>query len=192
MVMPADYFKSEFAKPDENLINTEHKHMEALQLAQKIVPNIDIVTPVDSSEMAYTLTIQLAQKHTKRNKILIIDTPLVIKNDQALEIDKNTDFILADDTAQLCEAIACSEERIAAIVVKHVQFSPYYYKKVRELASAEGAIMIFDLLNMPSINEINHFKISKNSLPDIICINLTLKIPSIWVGGRADLMSIVI
>jgi len=61
-----------------------------------------------------------------------------------LEKYDNHIIYINDDLEMIGEAIAFSSERIGAIVISNFQNHPHFYKKIRELASAENALLIFD------------------------------------------------
>ncbi len=167
--------------------NNEDFYPKVLAIIKKLVPTAEQIIPASNQENAYQMVLQLAKKHTSRNKILILENPIIFDGTISDSRDKDIEIIPADNAALLCETIAISAERIAAIIVKHDKASNYYYKKVRELSSAEGAVMIWDNLHLPRIKADAPLNMSKKSFPDLICFNLN----NVWIGGRSDLMSLI-
>jgi len=110
-----------------------------------------------SAQEAYVLAVKIAQSYTKRKKVFIL-----ADSNEFVDENPHTCSLQAGNAAQLCEAIALTDERIAAIIIRSHRASHFYYKKVRELSSAEGALMIWDRLT-------NHAdqKIARHCIPDI-------------------------
>lgn len=66
-------------------------------------------------------------------------------------------------------AIATNEHRLAAISLTSAHASPFFYKRARELASAEGALLVLDFLKY-SISELNPIAI-KNSQATLMLLH---------------------
>jgi bifunctional N-acetylglucosamine-1-phosphate-uridyltransferase/glucosamine-1-phosphate-acetyltransferase GlmU-like protein len=58
------------------------------------------------------------------------------------------------DPKALCNDIANSEERLAALQISHSDATPLFYKRARQLASAEGAILVLDLTSEKEISSV--------------------------------------
>ncbi len=174
--MHADYFKE------------KHMQAEALQAIKAIVPTVEIIWPSTTDTHALMTAIQLAKKYTQRCKILILADPLNLTPYAGIINDEYLAVIPAGNAAVLCAAIANSAERIAAVIIKYEQASPYYYKKVRELTSAEGAVMILDSL-APQRDK--PLKFSKNSQPDMICCHVAMVKTASWIAGKAEMMALL-
>jgi glutamate-1-semialdehyde aminotransferase len=172
--MRADYFKTELQEARER----------SLACIKNWMPDIAKIKYMPSLQEAKAHALRLARKQTKRTHILILADPLQAEVGQ----DKNDDLtvIPAGNAARLCEAIAISAERLAAIVVSYQQASPFYYKKVRELSSAEGAVMIWNALDSPLNQADTRINLSKNSQPDLICFILD---KAVWLGGKREMTS---
>lgn len=125
---------------------------------------------------AYQFSFELASMHTNRKKLLIITDASKANPYTGLNETHYHEMVVAGDAAALCTAIACTLDRLSAIVVKSPIAPPYYYKKVRELASAEGAIMIWDEVGKDFNDASQQNIIAKNSKPDIFCFSNTDKI----------------
>ncbi len=151
------------------------------------MPTVEQIISTDNNEIAYQRVVQAAKKHTSREKILILEDPDVFSDLIENQQNQAIEIIPADDATLLCETIANSADRIAAIIIKYHQASTYYYKKVRELSSAEGAVMIWDNLSQTDIKAGTSFNMSKKSFPDLMFFNLN----NVWIGGRSDLMSLI-
>ncbi len=63
----------------------------------------------------------------------------------------------------LCQEIALTTSRIAAILITYDLAPPFFYKKARELCNAEGAFFILQIHLKSSV------KINTNYQPDIYC-----------------------
>lgn len=162
--------------------------MKALVELQTKITTIETFQCTETAAMAQEIAFKAAQQHTQREKLLILSDNNYFNPYEDINNEAVVEIIQAGDTATLCKAIANSSERIAAIIVKHTQASPYYYKKVRELSSAEGAVMIWDALNQ-TCNQATLFnKISKNSQPDIICFSVLQTETTIWIGGKKTIL----
>jgi len=73
-------------------------------------------------------------------------------------------IIAHKDPKALCADIANSEERLAALQLSNAKATPLFYKRARQLASAEGALLILDFLNESEINSIA----INNTQPELI------------------------
>lgn len=190
MAMPAAYFDHDLNhknnKQNINIIEIN----QLLDTINQMVPTVEQLKCISHLKNNHHLAINLARSFTKRNKIIVI-TNSQLFNQKSADNDDNVEFIVADDSSQLCLTIASSAERIAAIVVKYHQASPYYFKKVRELASAEGAVMIWDNLDNATIDIKTTLKISKKSLPDLICFYNQSTVNNMWLGGKAEILSLL-
>lgn len=171
--MHADYFK---AAPD-------NEYWKALQLIKVLVPNITTLWRMETYQAARMTALQLARNHTKRTKILRLAE---ISSEANMSQAEDSDVIPAGNAAQICVAIATSAERLAALVVEYDQAAPFYYKKVRELASAEGAVMIWDALASKLGQTDTRSNLSKNSQPDLICFSTET---AVWLGGKGEIMT---
>jgi hypothetical protein len=171
--MRVDYFK---AKPNE-------EHARSLAFIKNLVPDIATLWRMPSLQEARMNALQLARKQTGRTQILILEDPLQYE----VSLDENDCLTIpAGKTAHLCEAIANSAKRLAAIVVRDKHAAPFYYKKVRELSSAEGARMIWEALDGPLNHTDTCAKLTKNSPPDLICFIFNT---TIWLGSKTQMMS---
>lgn len=97
---------------------------------------------------------EFIKNETSRNKILTF-------------IDNNEFELIAENTVDgLCKKIALSENRTGAIIIDDISRSPLFYKKIREISSAENAKLILKL---------SHFKDAKNIIryasPDYIVLD---------------------
>lgn len=143
---------------------------------------------VNNRLSAYHQIIELAKKITGRSKMLFLI------NDEsesfALKISKEIacDIIFSGSTTTLCEAMANSADRLAAIFLTHTNHHPLYYKKSRELASAEGAILVLDTLDK-NINQSKQINIPRYSYPDIIIFNDDSSTAPIWIGSKQELVN---
>jgi glutamate-1-semialdehyde aminotransferase len=161
-------------------------YLTVLEELNTVFPNLNVLRQMDSRVQAYEAAVDIAKKNTGRDKLLLLVGPNNLLQEISTNEKSHQEIIATGSAAQLCETIANSAERLAAIIVKHAFDFPFYYKKVRELASAEGAIMIWDALE----NEFNQFKneakVSKYSLPDIFCFKTAKQ--AIWMGGKSEVM----
>jgi len=151
---------------------------QVLALLNQRAPDMVKVWSMPSLTEARAKLLQLARTTTGRQQALILTDPA---QPQSAPND-DLAFISAGHAGQLCQAIANSPERLAALVVKYDQASAFYYKKVRELSSAEGAVLIWDALDIA-------FEQSpvwpKNSQPDLIGFKLD---NAIWLGAKQDML----
>ncbi len=189
MVTPADYFNDQ--RSHANYKNHYFTDVDILNDIKEQISTVEHIKNISNRERVDQIVINIAKSYTQRNKILMIVDPFLMTYQNVKNNNDTMEFIAADDAAQLCESIACSAERIAAICVKYDKASTYYYKKVRELTSAEGAMMIWDKLNNDPITANVSFNISKKSLPDLICFKTQSTIEQYWIGGRINLMDFI-
>lgn len=159
---------------------------DVLTQVQAIASTIEAIEPMASLTIAIENAAQLAIKHTQHKKIIVLVDKQTADCAILRLIDINVEYIVADDVALLCETIAKSEERIAAIIISCKNSTPYYYKKVRELCSAEGALMIWENISISSHHK--NFTISKYSQPDIICFDFENNEFCAWIGTRKDVV----
>lgn len=151
-------------------------NLNALREIQSFVPTMEMVESLLPTLSFEKKSIDIARQVTNRNKVIvIIDHPTTVTSNMLSTND--IEYIVANTPQNLCQAIAWSHERIAAIIVKCHAASPYYYKKVRELASAEGALMIWSSKKDNGEN----YKIKKHYYPDIIEFQYDDKT---WIGTR--------
>ena len=154
-----------------------------------LIPSMDFFKRFNHSNEATEWVMQMACQRTRRTKCLLcVDSTLVGEMQQ----DKNrdhTEVIALGDRGQLCTSLATSTERIAAIVIKpFLVYStgfPYYFSKVRELASAEGALMICDEIGDFFLKSNEYSKLAVRHHPDIICFNDSEEKVTFWIGVRA-------
>lgn len=182
--MHVDYFNITLNNFDDANQNIESECMLALNHIKTIAPVIDKVWQIENKNKARLNALQLAKEFTNRTKFIFITDNLSSKVEENFLPHENIETILAGDKAKLCETIAMSSERIAGIIVKAHCASLHYYKKVRELTSAEGAVMIWDQLDSKMNANDSLVKITKTSQPDLICFNLTTVI---WIGSKKEL-----
>ncbi len=185
--MHADCFN---ADQEFNYTVQEFEHAKVLAAIKNQLSNLETIKPVKTAVQAYATALALAKQYTGRSKQLVIVDPAVMSENEEYIVTDNTMLLPSGDSALLCEAIALSTERIAAIVIKHHRILAYYYKKVRELSSAEGAIMIWDGFTVGLDND-QLVKIPANSQPDLICGNYQAENRSFWLGGRTDLLKLL-
>lgn len=133
----------------------------ALGVSVNEANSLNVFLQVSTECKAHEVALELAQHYTGRSKAIIL-----VDHAPTSYINKrHVTFLQGGHIASVCEAIAVSEERIAAIVVRYFEGSHFYYKKIRELASAEGAVMIWDYL----IGNVNHvIKIYQDCMPDMV------------------------
>lgn len=179
MDMPAVYIK--------HYSDAEIATMNYIKLQ---VPTVEQIQTFSNLQNIEQTAINKAKIHTARKKILVIINLDITTNQDFSNNNEDYEYIVANDAAQLCEAIACSTERIAAIIVKYHKASTYYYKKVRELSSAEGAVMIWSFLNDEPIKTGSSLNISRKSLPDLICLKTQIDSEQYWLGGKSELISL--
>lgn len=187
MVTPAAYFKDQSCCVD---YHDDYDNAEIIDYLKSRIATVENVQSFSNLQDTEQAAINNAKTHTARNKILVIidsnlmTPPMRDSNNELME------YIVADDATQLCLAIACSTVRIAAIVVRTHKASNYFYKKVRELSSAEGAVMIWNILNNEPIKIGLSLNMSKKSLPDLICFKTQSHFEQYWLGGKSELMSL--
>ena len=142
------------------------KSMSMINIAYSLLPQVEKLICTDSCDEARIQAITFARNYAKRNKTILLSDPnnfeYLIPSDNHLEV------LPADNTDTLCKTIAISEERIAAIIINFHKTSHHYYKKLREIASAENAILIWDVLKYSIAN----IHIPTHSAPDILCFQL--------------------
>jgi glutamate-1-semialdehyde aminotransferase len=153
---------------------------QVLALLNNLVPDISKLWLMPSPAQAMASLIQLARTKTARRKVLILSDPA----QSCLAQGDDLAFIAAGNAGQLCAAIANSNERLAALVVRYAHASTFYYKKVRELSSAEGAAMIWDALDIPLQQAETNITWAKNSQPDLMCFQFD---SAIWLGAKQDM-----
>lgn len=105
---------------------------------------MNIIVENKTSTGPWTEAVRLARVRTGRSKVLVITDPNGLES-----LDQDVERVPYGQTAALCATIAeCTNERVAAIVVEPtLDVFPrhrWFLKKVRELASAEGALLICD------------------------------------------------
>jgi FkbM family methyltransferase len=164
--------------------------IDTLKLIQAIIPSMESTHHILTPDFAIAKAITLAKSHTKRNKVIVLVDPKKINTDKSSQEEKDILTIAADKSQRLCEAIALSKERIAAIVIRHHQAAPYYYKKVRELSSAEGALMIWDQIEFDNNVLQQNLRITKHCQPDIACFSITRGESSSWIGSRKGIIEL--
>jgi len=164
--MLEDYFKPIFSKTNEQL--------KPLELIKHLLPNVERLKNNTSSYEARLYALKVAGMYADRTKIIVLSDPHNLNEDKNKY--ENHEVLPANNAGILCENIAISEERIAAIVVNYNKASHFYYKKVREIASAENAIMIWDTLD----KSIQNIKIPTNCAPDIFCFKVSTS--SYWLA----------
>ncbi|MFN7097146.1 MAG: hypothetical protein ACK4PR_06270, partial [Gammaproteobacteria bacterium] len=116
----------------------------ALQCIKTLLPGIQWVEAMPNQKQARQQALSRAQQYTARSKLLLLASSTIQKK---ISPYQNIEIVPTGNTDFLCQAIATSIDRIAAIIVSHDKITPYYWRKVRELASAEGALMIWDITN---------------------------------------------
>ena len=146
-------------------VDYSNHNEHASQFIHRLVGSLDKAILVTNRKQAKQLAINAAQIHTGRKKVILM---------RATEpISKVRGSVIKSGSAErLCLAIAESVERIAAFIVECGTEPPYYYKTVRELASAEGAVMIWNANNKVLVDGASSFKIPKTGMPDILCFQL--------------------
>lgn len=160
----------------------------AKQFTNKLSSVITSFWSVNNRLSAYHQIIELAKKITERSKMLF----LINDEDESftLKISKEIacDIIFSGSTTTLCEAIANSADRLAAIFLTHTNHHPLYYKKSRELASAEGAMLVLDTSDKKN-NQSKQISIPRYSYPDIIICNGESSEAPIWIGSKQELVN---
>ncbi len=179
-----------------------------------MVPSMERLRCVASGTEARLSAIRLARGFTGRAKVIRLDGgdcghgdyPLVRDPsggatlglpDSSVTFGANHDTLIVPwgNLAPLCGVLALHAGRIAALLVEPflsrvgvVPPPPGYLKEIRELASAEGALLIFDELA-------TGFRATSGSLqarygirPDLTCIGLDGELSVACFGGRADVM----
>jgi hypothetical protein len=137
-------------------------------MIRDILPNIEKIMRINSYPAACALIEEIIYQNANRTKILVLSDPTQLhKNPNHYQ---NYDLLPAGNMEILCNTMATAEERIAALVVNSNQSTGFYYKKVRELASAENALMIWDTFDQ----SIRNVKIPVNAAPDIVCFQLPM------------------
>lgn len=131
---------------------------------KNIVPNLQWVNAIDDHQQPLQQALSIAQQYTARSNVLTLSSST------------------GDCISELCLAIAIASERIAAIIINQHEVYPYYARKVRELASAEGALMIWDISQHAL--ELTDIKISKKNQPDLLCFRLQQYPTVAWIAGR--------
>ena len=107
---------------------------------------------MDTRAGSFEETLKYARELTGRSKVLVLEK--------------------CSSMGSLCQAVAASDERIAAIVVQpkpeadlvHKRF----IKRARALASAEGALMIWDE-SFIEAQSAGHLRAFYEVRPDLIC-----------------------
>ena len=114
----------------EDYSNDKIQHGKCLCMVNDIMKHIDGVCLVESMSRANSIAIRLAKKHTDRSKILFSVDPLQLESYNKATQNNNIKIIPAGDREKLCESIATSFDRIAAIVIKpfirYQNALPYY------------------------------------------------------------------
>ena len=164
--MLEDYFNPISSESNENL--------EPLEMIKHFLPNVERLKNNNSSGEARLYALRVACMYADRTKIIVLSDPYNLDKDK--NEYENHELLPANNAGILCEKIAISEERIAAIVVNYNNASNFYYKKVREIASAENAIMIWDTLD----KSMQDIKIPTNCAPDIFCFKFSTS--SYWLA----------
>jgi glutamate-1-semialdehyde aminotransferase len=158
-------------------------------LLGRVVPCAEVSFPAESADAARALAIRLARAYSGRHKIFWI------ADSDALPLGQDFDIatLPSRNIGLVCKAIGESEERIAAIIVAPQRAGDLvlkrFLKRVRELVSAEGALLIWDetLRDAGSIPE--YLQASYEIRPDLTCLFQAGTV-SHFVGGRADVMEL--
>lgn len=120
--------------------------MKVGQLA--MVMHVDYINHYDSEviirlgkEVQHELY-QIVELNTSRQKILtFID-------------NQYFEFVKGQTISALCEYIGYSTTRIGAIIISDSDTSPFFYKKMREIASAEGALLILHVSHSSNTKQV--------------------------------------
>lgn len=143
------------------------------------MPLLETRCEAESHETTLVKAIQLARDFTGRSKVLWL------ANGKAAPF--SVVLLPAMKPAVLCHAIGESSERIAAIILDPIRADEFrlkrFLKRVRELASAEGAVLIW---NQGSADfDPNDFELQ----PDLTCFCPRESLGSIRISGRADILA---
>ncbi len=194
-----------------------------LQLAEKIhdmMPSIELMRMVNSGTEATMSALRLARGYTGRSKVIKFsgcyhghgDSFLIKAGSGALTLGipdssgitqgTSRDTLVAEynNLDQVREIVVGNNEQIAAIIVEPVAGnmgtvppSPGFLEGLRELADAEGIVLIFDEV-------MTGFRLSRAGaqglygvIPDITTLGKIVGggMPVGAYGGRADIMSIL-
>jgi hypothetical protein len=155
---------------------------QAFYLAQKKLCACQYLHRVTSKKEAYENIFSSIKYNNDRTKVIII-------SDYTPKLDLPDNIVITHiqggNIATLCEEIAISNERVGAIIVNNCHGSSFFRKKVRELASAEGAILIFDEIDPIFTDEI--YSITKLDTADIVLFEWQ---GIFWLGSNLALAGI--
>ena len=151
----------------------------ALELIRKIFPAAQFLYRAKTKKESYDHIVKAVNHFSGRRKFIIITDAV----DYA-EIDDNKYIVNIQNgnIENICNEIALSSERIAAIIIFNHYGSSFFRKKMRELASAEGAFLIIDETNQTEIA--SNYSISKSCLPDMI---LFIWQTIFWLGSKLEI-----
>lgn len=141
---------------------------------------------------ARSATLRAARAFTGRSLVIALPSPDLPHLREALAGEPDVEFCEGGGLAKFCRTMGESPERIAAIMVEPAPGGGPIYKrflqKVRELTSAEGAVLIWD----ETMTDPGAFPGGLRSLykikPDLSCLAVPGKVQPSRIDGKTEIL----
>lgn len=157
-------------------------------------PGLEQLHFCGSSERVLHTVLELSKKRTGRSRILVLEPTSPSALMTALASHGDSNVISGGDASLLCRAIAESAERIGAVAVQPEFGDPRqrrFLRRVRDLASAEGALMICDESVIGSrILTTGCMHVFYGVTPDVVCLRSNDDSDSHWLAGRSEIFEL--
>ncbi|WP_394838760.1 hypothetical protein LVJ94_17865 [Pendulispora rubella] len=159
---------------------------------KRLSPLLENMCFCGSSLRALHTIVELSQRRSGRACLLVLAPPKPSALMKALASQAGSKVVSAGSAALLCRAIAESGERIGAIAVQpepSVRAQRRYLRRVRDLASAEGALMLCDESSSSAeALTAGYVHAMYGITPDLVCVRSSDEWDSHWLAGRAEIL----